>query len=258
MATVIAIVNQKGGVGKTTTTANIGVALAELGKRILFLDLDAQAHLSLGFGVEIQEGQPSIYNLLFDESLPLDSVIRRNVHPNADLLPADINLSAADLQLISEMNRERVLARRLAHWTDQYDFVLIDNSPSLSLLVINSLTAANYALVPVQCAFWALRGMKQLFATVDKIKSADLNPKLKVLGILPTMFDARTSISNQVMERLREGFGGTVFETTIKKTVQFDYAAVAQQPLLVHTKDSEAADAYRAVAKEVLIRVKKA
>ena len=258
MCKVITVVNQKGGVAKTTTAANVGLGLAELGKRVLFLDLDAQAHLSLSLGVELKEGEPSIYNLLFDESVKLESVVRKGVAENVDLVPADINLSAADLQLINEMNRERLLARRLSRWKDQYDFMIIDNSPSLSLLVINSLTAADYVLVPVQCAFWALRGMKQLFDTIERVRTAELNPDLEVLGILLTMFDSRTSISQQVIERLHESFGSKVFETKIKKTVQFDYAAVAQKPILLNAADSDAAAAYRAVAKEVLSRVEKA
>lgn len=258
MNVVIATVNQKGGVAKTTTTLNLGTSLAGLGYRVLLIDLDPQAHLSLGVGVEVPEDEPSIYHLLFDDSLSLDQAIRRGVRQSVDLIPSDINLSAADLQLTSEMNRERVLKRRLSRWRTNYDFVLIDNPPSLSLLTINSLTAADFAIVPVQAAFWALRGMRQLFETIEKMKASELNPDLQVLGILLTMVDSRTSISKQVIDRVKEAFGDKVFETTVKKTVQFEYAAVAQTPLVDHAPESGVAVAYRSVAKEVLSRVQKA
>jgi chromosome partitioning protein len=257
MTKVISIVNQKGGVGKTTTALNLGLALAELGQHILLIDLDPQAHLSLGLGTHLDDGEKSIYHFLFDNSVDINAVIKRNIRPMVDLLPSDINLSASDLQLINEMNRERVLKRRIEKLKAPYDFVIIDNAPSLSLLTINSLTAGDYVLVPVQSAFWALKGMSQLFETIEKIKKADLNPTIEVLGILLTMFDQRTSISKQVLERLTETFGAKVFETTIKKTVQFDYAAVAQTPLLDHAPNSDVAVAYRSVAKEVMSRVQK-
>ena len=255
MGKVIAIANQKGGCGKSTTALNLGVALAEMGKRVLLVDLDPQAHLSLGLGVELEEGQPSIYHLLFDDGVALGDVLRRDIHPGVDLLPSDINLSAADLQLVNELNRERVLKRHLKDWKLTHDFILVDNAPSLSLLTLNALTAANYVLVPVQASFWSLKGLGQLVATVERVKKTGLNPRLDVLGILITMADPRTSIHRQVCDRLAEAFGKKVFETQIKRTVAAEYATVAQKPLVIQAPNSDIAQAYRDVAKEVIHRV---
>lgn len=258
MGKVIAVVNQKGGVAKTTSTLNLGIALAEQGKRVLLIDLDPQAHLSLGLGVELEDGQPSLHHLLFDDRVALGDVLKKDVHPGVDLIPSDINLSAADLQLVNELNRERVLKRHLKDWKLTHDFVLIDNPPSLSLLVINALTAASHVLVPVQAAFWSLKGLDQLTATVERVKKTGLNPRLELLGVLVTMADPRTSIHKKVCDKLQEVFGRKVFETQIKKTVQVEYATVAQKPLVAQAPNSDVAQAYRAVAQEVINRVEKA
>jgi len=256
MGKVIAIVNQKGGVAKTTTALNLGPCLEELGKKVLLVDLDPQAHLSLGFGVELKNGEPSVYNYLFDNRVRFGQVcwkITENIH----LIPSDINLSAADLQLVSEMNRERLLRKKLDGWRDKYDYVIIDNGPNLSLLVVNSLTAADYALIPVQSAFWALKGMGKLMDTISRIRDNELNKDLKVLGILLTMVDPRTTISHQISDRLNEAFGVSVFDTYIKRTVQFDYSTVQHKPLVLYAPNSEVAEAYRSIAKEVVSRAEK-
>jgi len=256
MGKVIAIVNQKGGVAKTTTALNIGPCLEELGKKVLLIDLDPQAHLSLGYGVELTEGQPSIYNLLFDDSVPFGQAcwkITEKIH----LLPSHIDLSAADIQLVTEMNREKVLKSKLDKWKQDYDYVIIDNGPNLSLLVINSLTAADYVIIPVQSAFWALKGMGKLMETIGKIKEKELNKDLEVLGILLTMVDQRTVIAREISDRLHQAFGVQVFDTNIKRTVQFDYSNVEHKPLVIYAPNSDVANAYRDVTKEVISRVEK-
>ena len=256
MGKVIAIVNQKGGVAKTTTALNLGPCLEELGKKVLLVDLDPQAHLSLGFGVELTDGQPSVYNLLFDDNVRFGQACWK-VTENIHLLPSDINLSAADIQLVNEMNRERLLKSKLDKWKNDYDYVIIDNGPNLSLLVINSLTAADYVIIPVQSAFWALKGMGKLMDTIGKVKQRELNKDLQVLGILLTMVDQRTVIAREISDRLHEAFGVQVFETTIKRTVQFDYSNVSQKPLVIYAPQSDVAMAYRDVTKEVISRAEK-
>jgi chromosome partitioning protein len=249
----IAVVNQKGGVGKSTSTCNLAVALGQLGKKVLAVDLDAQAHLSLGFGVELGEDDLSIYDFLFNKETSADQVLR-DVGEGVDLLPADINLSAADMTLINEFNRETVLKRKLAELADRYDLALIDNPPSLSLLVINSLTASDFYLIPVASQYYALKGMGQLMQTIDKVRSSGLNPDLELLGVLATMVDSRTNISKGVVDRIRENFGEKVFETSIPRTVRFEDSAIAHKPFVVDMPKEEAALAYQALAREVISR----
>ena len=256
MTAVITIVNQKGGVGKTTTAVNLAPCLEDLGKRVLLVDLDPQAHLSLGFGVELDDGQPSVYNWLFDSSVRFENACWR-ITDNLHLIPSDLNLSAADLQLVSEVGRERVLSEKLKSAKKNYDIVLIDNGPNLSLLVINSLTAADFVLIPVQAAFWALKGMGKLMETIAKVRDRGLNPDLEVLGILLTMADMRTSISRDISERLREAFSVQVFDSFIKRTVQFDYSNVKKMPLVLWAPNTDVAASYRNVAREVINRVEK-
>lgn len=250
----ITVVNQKGGVGKSTTACNLAVALGQLGKRVLAVDLDAQAHLSLGFGVELGEDDPSIYDFMFTEDMGDEQVLKR-VGEGVDLLPADINLSAADMALINEFNRESVLKRRLAGLSDRYDIALIDNPPSLSLLVINSLTAADFYFIPVASQYYALKGMGQLMRTIDKVRSSGLNSNLELLGVLATLVDERTNISKGVLDRIREKFGPKVFETVIPKTVRFEDSAIAHKPFVVDLPNEKAAIAYQSLAKEVVSRV---
>jgi chromosome partitioning protein len=249
---VIAIANQKGGVGKTTSTINLGVALAERGKDVLLIDMDPQSNMSIGLGVDVDNlGTRTIYHALFDEKTNLPKVITKTSIPGLFVAPATLDLTAADLQLFQRENRERTLNDLISPHKKRFDYILIDCPPSLGLLTLNALVASDGVIVPLQCAYWAMRGMKQLMDTIEKVKSTGMNPSLDLTGILLTMYNSRTLHSHQVLQRAREAFGNKVFKTVIKETVRFDYATVAGESVLTHAKSSEAADAYRAVAKEV-------
>jgi len=254
MGTTVAVANQKGGTGKTTTVLNLGAALAEKGKHVLVVDLDPQANLSMGLGCQLAEGERSIYQALFDPSIGLGDVIVDTGIAKVRLAPSSIDLTGAELQLVMELNRERVLAVALDEVSQDYDYVLIDCPPSLGLLTLNALAAAEQLIAPVQCGFWALRGMGQLFDTVARIQSSRVNPGLDLLGILLTMYDPRTTLSQQVEARVIEAFGNKVFRARIKKTVRFDYSSIEQKSILQYEPDSEVAIAYREVAEEVLER----
>jgi chromosome partitioning protein len=253
MAIVYSISNQKGGVGKTVTTANLGAALAELSKKVLLVDLDPQGSLSACFGIDINNLEKTIYNALLERKTTLNDVKIRSGFGNLDLIPANIDLSAAEILLINEIGREKILARALKPIKSEYDYILIDCPPSLGLLTVNSLTAADKVIIPVQCSFLATRGLRQLTETIDKIQER-ANPHLEIGGILLTRYDSRTLHANEVVEKVREAFGPLVFETIIKSTVRFDEAPVAGKPILEYASDSEGSLAYRQLAKELLNR----
>lgn len=253
-ATVIAMCNQKGGVGKTTTTINLGAALVEIGYRVLLVDFDPQGSLSVGLGVNPHTLERSVYNLLLSREFTLDDVIRTSSVPGLDILPSNIDLSAAEVQLVSEVAREQTLQRVLTPARPKYDFILIDCAPSLGLLTINALTASDYVIMPLECEFFALRGIALLTDTISKV-SDRLNPNLQVLGILGTMYDSRTLHSREVLERVVQAFGEDVFHTVIRRTVKFPETNVAGEPITTYASASPGADAYRALAKEVLHRV---
>ena len=250
MAKVIAIANQKGGSAKTTTTVNLGAALAQEGQRVLLIDFDPQGNLSTYLGVDVERLSETIYNVLLTGA-PLARVVRETPIPNLMLAPANIDLCAAELQLVTEMSRERILATKLAGVGEDFDYVLIDCPPSLGLLVVNALTAADEVIVPVQCSFLALRGLGQLLETVEKVRGR-LNPRLQTRGILMTMFTTQTSHAQEVVELTRSRFGKLVFNTLISRSVRFDEAPVAGQPILVYARHSRGSDQYREFAKEVL------
>jgi chromosome partitioning protein len=225
-ALIIAMCNQKGGVGKTTTTINLGAALAELGRHVLLVDFDPQGSLSVGLGVNPHTLPASIYNLLMGQGTSIDDVIREtNVH-DLDILPSNIDLSAAEIQLVSEVAREQTLLRLLEAVRSRYDVILIDCAPSLGLLTINALTAADWVLMPLECEFFALRGIALLTDTIAKVQDR-LNPRLEILGILGTMYDPRTLHSREVLERVVQAFGDQVFHTVIRRTVKFPETTVA-------------------------------
>jgi chromosome partitioning protein len=252
-ARVIAMCNQKGGVGKTTTTINLGAALAEYGRKVLLVDFDPQGSLSVGLGLNPHEMDASIYNLLMQRDFTLDEVIVESGIPGMDLLPSNIDLSAAEVQLVHEVAREQTLSRVLAPAIEHYDVILIDCQPSLGLLTVNALTAADGVIVPLECEYFALRGVALLKTTIDKVTER-LNPKLKIDGVLGTMYDGRTLHGREVMERLVQAWGDTVFHTVIRRTVKFSDSTVAGEPITTYAATSPGADAYRQLAKEVLAR----
>jgi chromosome partitioning protein len=252
-ALVIAMCNQKGGVGKTTTTINLGAALAELGRRVLLVDFDPQGSLSVGLGVNPHTLEHSIYNLLLSRDTPIDDVIGRTGVNNLDILPSNIDLSAAEVQLVSEVAREQTLLRVLESVKPRYDVILIDCAPSLGLLTINALTAADKVIMPLECEFFALRGIALLTDTITKVTDR-LNPRLEILGILGTMYDARTLHSREVLERVVQAFGDRVFHTVIRRTVKFPETTVAGEPITTYATTSPGATAYRSLAREVLAR----
>jgi len=252
-ARVIAMCNQKGGVGKTTTTINLGAAIAELGRRVLLVDFDPQGALSVGLGVNPHELDKTVYNLLMDSDVGAEDVLLKTNVAGLDLMPSNIDLSAAEVQLVGEVAREQTLGRALAPVLGDYDHVLIDCQPSLGLLTVNALTAANGVIIPLECEFFALRGVALLMDTIYKVQER-LNPKLELDGILATMYDARTIHGREVLARVVEAFDDRVFHTVIARTVKFPETTVAGEPITSYASSSPGAAAYRQLAKEVLAR----
>nr|WP_245326050.1 ParA family protein [Paeniglutamicibacter terrestris] len=252
-ARVIAMVNQKGGVGKTTSTINLAAALAEYGRKVLLVDFDPQGALSAGFGTNPHELDVTVYNVLMDRKTDiLDAIITTDVQ-NVDLLPANIDLSAAEVQLVNEVAREQVLERALRSVTDDYDIVLIDCQPSLGLLTVNALTAAHGVIIPLTAEFFALRAVALLVETIEKVQDR-LNPALSIDGVLATMYDPRTLHGREVVGRLVEAFGDTVFETVIRRTIKFADANVAAEPITTYAANHPGAEAYRQLARELISR----
>ncbi len=252
-ARIIAMVNQKGGVGKTTSSINLGAALAAYGRRVLLVDFDPQGALSVGLGVNPYDLDLSIYNVLMSSRVdPHDVIVPSNVE-GIDILPANIDLSAAEVQLVGEVAREQVLARALAKVSGEYDVILIDCQPSLGLLTVNALTAAHGVIIPLETQFFALRGVALLVETIEKVQDR-LNPALRIDGILATMFDGRTLHAQEVIARVIEAFGDTVFDTVINRTVKFPDASVAAEPITSFAPSHSGAEAYRRLARELIAR----
>jgi chromosome partitioning protein len=252
-ARVIAVANQKGGVGKTTSTINLGAALAEYGRKVLLVDFDPQGALSVGLGVQAHELDTTIYNLLMEQDVEIDDVIRETSVEGMHLLPSNIDLSAAEVQLVTEVGREQSLGRAIKPVLDRYDVVLIDCQPSLGLLTINALACADQVLIPLACEFFSLRGVALLMDTIDKVQQR-LNPDLRILGILATMFDPRTLHTREVRQRVIDAFGDLVFDSVINRTVRFPETTVAGEPITTWAPTSAGAKAYRLLAREVLAR----
>jgi chromosome partitioning protein len=244
---VIALANQKGGVAKTTTTLNLGVALVERGKRVLCVDLDPQSNLTMSQGIDPDELDRTMFDVLVHKT-PLEAVI---LEREIDLAPSSIDLAGAELALSSMIGRERALQKALLPVRGRYDYVMIDTPPSLGLLTINALTAADGVIVPVQCEYLSLRGLIQLENTLTMIRE-NLNPDVRIAGILPTMFDGRTLHSREAVEILQENFGDLVFETKIRKTIRYAEAPVKGTSVLKYDSKGKAAKAYRDLAGEVL------
>ena len=247
VARIIAFANQKGGVAKTTTTLNLGVALVEQGRRVLAVDLDPQGNLTMSQGWNPDEIDRSMFDVLVHR-LPISEIVRTN---EVDVAVSSIDLAGAELALASMIGRERALEKALLPVKDSYDFILVDTPPSLGLLTINALVAANGVIVPVQCEYLSLRGLVQLENTLSMIRE-NLNPTVEIQGILPTMYDKRLLHSREAVEILRENFGDLVLNTRIRKTVRYAEAPVKGQSVLAYDPSGEAAGMYRDLAKEVL------
>ncbi|MGH3345130.1 MAG: ParA family protein [Carbonactinosporaceae bacterium] len=250
-AKIFAMCNQKGGVGKTTSAINLGAAIAEYGRRVLLVDFDPQGALSVGLGVNPLQLDQTVYNVLMQHDVNAEDVMLRTAFPNMDLLPSNIDLSAAEVQLVGEVAREQTLGRILRPVVPDYDVVLIDCQPSLGLLTVNALTACHAVIVPLECEFFALRGVALLMETIDKVRER-LNPELDLEGILGTMYDVRTVHSREVLARVVEAFGDEVFHTVIDRTVRFPETTVAGEPITTYASTSPGALSYRQLAREVL------
>ncbi|KIA64004.1 ParA family protein [Nocardia vulneris] len=252
-ALIIAMCNQKGGVGKTTSTINLGASLAEYGRRVLLVDLDPQGALSAGLGVAHHDLELTVHDLLVGSKGSIDDVLMQTRVENMDLLPSNIDLSAAEIQLVNEVGREHSLGRALHSIRDRYDYIIIDCQPSLGLLTVNALACADGVIIPMECEYFSLRGLALLNDTVEKVRDR-LNPRLSLYGIVVTMFDARLLHSRQVMARVVEVFGDLVYDAAISRTVRFPDASVAGEPITTWAPKSSGAEAYRAMAREVIHR----
>ena len=256
-ARVVAVCNQKGGVGKTTTTINLGAALAQFGRRVLLVDFDPQGALSVGLGIQPHELDFTVYNVLMERGTSASEVVVKTSVAGMELLPSNIDLSGAEVQLVHEVGREFVLGGVLEPLLPEYDVVLIDCQPSLGLLTVNALACADGIIVPLECEYFAMRGVALLTETIDKV-SRRINPRLAMDGLLATMYDSRTLHSREVLTRVVDRFGDEVFHTVISRTVRFPDATVAGEPITSFDPASTGASSYRELAKEVLQRWRRA
>jgi chromosome partitioning protein len=256
-ARIVAVCNQKGGVGKTTTTINLGAALAEQGRRVLLVDFDPQGALSVGLGIQPHDIEATVYNLLMERGTTAHDVLIKTAVQGMDLMPSNIDLSGAEVQLVHEVGREYVLGGVLEEVAPEYDIIMIDCQPSLGLLTINALACAAGVLIPLECEYFAMRGVALLMETIEKV-SRRLNPSLEVDGVLATMFDSRTLHTREVLSNIVSGFGDKVFHTVINRTVRFPDATVAGEPITRFDSGSMGASSYRELAKEVLERWRQA
>lgn len=249
---IIAIINQKGGVGKSTTAINLAAALGEKGKQVLLVDLDPQGNASSGLGIEKSEVTHCIYDVLLND-VPLQDVIIPDIYEGLDVVPATINLAGAEVELVSEMARENRLKDAVGAMRGRYDYIFIDCPPSLGLLTINALVAADKLLIPIQCEFYALEGVTKLLESMKRVKTR-LNPSLEIYGVLLTMYDSRTMLSRQVVEEVRGYFGDIVFSTLIPRTVKLSEAPSFGQPITQYDPKGKGSISYNELAKEVISR----
>ena len=252
LATTISVSNQKGGVGKTTTAVNLGAALAEAGRRVLLVDLDAQAHMTMNMGVrEPDQLGHTVYHLLVEPETKVADVVLENSQMGVHFVPSNIELSGAEIHLINEIGRESVLKDKLAAVQRRYDFVIVDCPPSLSLLTINAFVASDEIVIPLQCEYFGMKGMEQLMQTIERVRHK-LNRKLRIAGILPTIYKSRTLHSQEVLNTVRERFGATVYPFAIKDSIRFAESPVAGASILQYAGASEGAQGYRALARSVM------
>lgn len=249
---ILAIINQKGGVGKSTTAVNLAAALGAMNKEVLLVDLDPQGNATSGYGIDKRALDGCVYDVLLGET-PVEDVILACVGKGVDVLPSTINLAGAEVELVNEMARENRLKSALGSLRGRYDFILIDCPPSLGLLTINALVAADKLLVPIQCEFYALEGVTKLLDSMKRVKNM-LNPSLDIYGIVLTMYDSRTNLSNQVVSEVQSFFGDTVFDTLIPRTVKLSEAPSYGQPILDYAPENKGAEAYNDLAREVIAR----
>jgi len=253
LARIIAIANQKGGVGKTTTAINLAGSLAEQGFRVLCVDMDPQANLTVGLGINLRTVERSMADVLIDDQVTLEDIVIPTQTPGIDVAPSTIDLSATENLLFSAIGREHALREALGGWaTDQYDYVLIDCPPTLGLLTINGLVATHGVIIPVQTQYYALKGFNALVNVIEQIRSKGLNPQLRVLGLLPTFFDGRTLLGRDMLQEMRELGDHHIFESMIKQTVRLGEAPLVGRPVTTYATNSEAARSYRGLAREVI------
>lgn len=255
MGKIISVANQKGGVGKTTTTINLSAALAEKGKKVLIIDIDPQGNTSSGFGVDKNQKEDTVYELILGYSTINEAIIRQ-VIPNIDLIPSNVNLAGAEIELIDQNHKEAILKKELDFVKDDYDYIMIDCPPSLNVLTVNAMVASDTVLVPIQCEFYALEGLSQLIHTVNLVRER-LNRKLDIEGIVFTMYDSRTNLSQQVVENVKENVTQHVYETMIPRNVRLAEAPSYGEPITIYDPKSVGAEAYRSLAEELMNNQKK-
>lgn len=249
---IIAVINQKGGVGKSTTAISLGAALGELKKKVLVIDFDPQGNTTSGLGIEKETLEQDIYDVLMN-GVEIGDIVCDTPGPNVFVVPATIQLAGAEIELVSAMARESVLASKLAPISDQFDYIFIDCPPSLGLLTVNALVAANSLLIPIQCEYYALEGVTKLLESMKMVKTR-LNSKLEIFGVVMTMFDSRTTLSKQVVEEVRKYFGPTVFKTIIPRNIKLSEAPSHGLPVTLYAPTSKGSIAYSKLAKEVIRR----